>query len=101
VDAARIEPVSTPNSLLAGNLAGNFLKKGPPKTILASKTRAASIAYEQIPCSTEQGIFLHKQGILSCEQGILEFCNFALGRFLHSGILGDREIALSLNAHTR
>jgi hypothetical protein len=28
VDAAWIEPVSTPNSLLAGNLAGNFLKKG-------------------------------------------------------------------------
>jgi hypothetical protein len=58
VDAARIEPVSTPNSLLAGNLAGNFLKKGPHRTILASKTRAGSIAYKQIPCSTEQGIFL-------------------------------------------
>ena len=27
VDAAQIEPVSTSNSLLAGNLAGNFLKK--------------------------------------------------------------------------
>src|SRR5258706_464241 len=45
VDAARIEPVSTPNSLLAGNLAGNFLKKGPPRAILVSKTRAASTAY--------------------------------------------------------
>jgi hypothetical protein len=59
------------NSLLAGNLAGNFLKKGPPRAILASKTRAASTAYNQIPCSTEQGIFLHEQGILSREQGIL------------------------------
>jgi hypothetical protein len=68
---ARIEPVSTSNSLLGGNLAGNFLKKGPPRAILASKTRAASIAYKQIPCSTKQGIFLHEQGILSREQGIL------------------------------
>src|SRR5690242_8424177 len=32
--------------------------------------RAASTAYKQIPCSTEQGIFLHEQGILSREQGI-------------------------------
>ena len=32
--------------------------------ILASKTRAASIAYKQIPCSTEQGIFWLEQGIL-------------------------------------
>ena len=71
VDAAQIEPVSTSNSLLAGNLAGNFLKKGPPRAILASKTRVGSIAYEQIPCSTEQGIFLPEQGILSREQGIL------------------------------
>jgi hypothetical protein len=45
VDAARIEPVSTSNSLLAGNLAGNFLKRGPPTTILASKAQAGSIAY--------------------------------------------------------
>jgi hypothetical protein len=59
------------NSLLAGNLAGNFLKKGPRRAILVSKTRAASSIYNQIPCSTEQGIFLHEQGILSREQGIL------------------------------
>ena len=71
VDAAWIEPVSTSNSLLAGNLAGNFLKKGPPRAILASKTITASIAYERIPCLTEQGIFLREQGILSREQGIL------------------------------
>jgi hypothetical protein len=71
VDAAQIEPVSTSNSLLAGNLAGNFLKKGAPRAILASKTRAGSIAYEQIPCSTEQGILWTEQGILSREQGIL------------------------------
>jgi hypothetical protein len=58
VDAARIEPVSTSNSLLAGNLAGNFLKKGPQRTILVSKTCAASTAYNRIPCSKEQGIFL-------------------------------------------
>jgi hypothetical protein len=54
----------------AGNLAGNFLKKGPPKAILASKTITASIAYERIPCSTEQGFFLPEQGIFSREQGI-------------------------------
>src|SRR6266446_1628093 len=71
VDAARIEPVSTSNSLLAGNLAGNFLKKGLRGAILASKTRAGSIAYERIPCSAEQGIFLLEQGIFSREQGIL------------------------------
>jgi hypothetical protein len=79
VDAARIEPVSTSNSLLAGNLAGNFLKKGPPRAILASKTRAASIAYEQIPCCVEQGIFLHEQGILSRAQGILRWVDPTLG----------------------
>jgi hypothetical protein len=64
VDAARIEPVSTLEFPVAGNLAGNFLKKGPPRAILVSKTRAASTAYNQIPCSTEQGIFLHEQGIV-------------------------------------
>ena len=47
------------------------MEKGPPTTILASKTRVGSITYEQIPCSTEQGIFLPEQGILSREQGIL------------------------------
>jgi hypothetical protein len=47
-----------------------FEKKGLRRAILASKTRGASIAYQQIPCSTEQGIFLHERGILSCEQGI-------------------------------
>jgi hypothetical protein len=48
-----------------------FFEKRAPRTILASKTRAGSIAYKQIPCSTEQGIFLREQGILSREQGIL------------------------------
>src|SRR3982074_2193364 len=75
VDAARIEPVSTSKFPAAGNLAGNFLKKGPPKTILASKTITASIAYKQI---SEQGIFLHEQGILSREQGILVLLQTAL-----------------------
>lgn len=37
---------------------------------LTSKTRAGSIAYERIFCSTEQGIFL-LEGIFSREQGIL------------------------------
>jgi hypothetical protein len=49
---------SPSNSLLAGNLAGNFLKKGPTRAILVSKTRAVSTAYNQIPCATEQGIIL-------------------------------------------
>jgi hypothetical protein len=76
VDAAWIEPVFTPNSLLAGNLAGNFLKTGPSKAIQVLKSRAASITCKQIPCSTEQGIFLREQGILARKQGILEFWNF-------------------------
>jgi hypothetical protein len=71
VDAAWIELVSTSNSLLAGNLAGNFLKKGPPKAILASKTTTASIVYKQIPCSGEQGIFLLEQGIFMHGAGTL------------------------------
>jgi hypothetical protein len=79
VDAARIEPVSTLKFPAAGNLAGNFLKKEPPRAILASKTRAASIAYERIPCCVEQGIFLHEQGILSREQGILRWLDPTLG----------------------
>jgi hypothetical protein len=54
------------------------LKKELPSAILASKTRAASIAYEQIPCCVEQGFFLHEQAILSREQGILRLG--ALGR---------------------
>jgi hypothetical protein len=69
-----------PNSLLAGNLAGNFSKKWPRRAILASKTRAASIPYAQIPCSTEQGIFLYEQGILSREQGIWNLAPGAGGR---------------------
>ena len=48
-----------------------FFEEKAPRAILASKTRAGSIAYEQIPCSTEQGIFLQEQGIVSREQGIL------------------------------
>jgi hypothetical protein len=47
------------------------LKKRPPRAILVSKTRAASTAYNQIPCSKEQGIFSLEQGIFSREQGIL------------------------------
>jgi hypothetical protein len=62
------------NSLLAGNLAGNFLKKGPPKAILASETRTASIAYEQIPCSTQQGIFLQEQGIFIASSEFSDTC---------------------------
>src|SRR5258707_15290744 len=48
-----------------------FFEKRLSRTILVSKTRAASTAYNQIPCSKEQGIFLLEQGILSREQGIL------------------------------
>jgi hypothetical protein len=71
VDTARIEPVSTSKFPAAGNLAGNFLKKGPPRVILTSGTPAASIAYEQIPCSAEQGIFLLEQGIFLHGAGTL------------------------------
>jgi hypothetical protein len=71
VDAARIEPVSTLKFPASREFSREFFEKSPPTTIPASKTRAASTAYNQIPCSTEQGIFLHEQGILSREQGIL------------------------------
>jgi hypothetical protein len=50
------------NSLLAGNLEGNFLKKGPKGTILTSKAWAASNGYGQITCSTEHGIFIDRAG---------------------------------------
>jgi hypothetical protein len=47
-----------------------FFEKRAPKAILVSKTRAASTPYNQIPGSTEQGIFLAEQGILWAKQGI-------------------------------
>jgi hypothetical protein len=65
VDAARIEPVSTLKFPASREFSREFFEKAPPGAILESKTRAASIAYDQIPCSTEQGIFLQEQGILS------------------------------------
>ena len=43
------------------------IRDGPPTAILASKN---AMAYEQIPCSTEQGIFSFEQGILEVKQGI-------------------------------
>ena len=66
-DAVCLQPVSDPNSLLAGNLAGNFLKKRPPRAILVSKISDQSNVYERIPCSKRAGTFLTEQGILSAE----------------------------------
>src|SRR5260221_5184196 len=48
-----------------------FFEKRLPRAILVSKRLVASTAYNRIPCSTEQGIFLPEQGIFSREQGIL------------------------------
>src|SRR5262249_10460359 len=56
-DAVCLQPVSGLNSLLAGNLAGNFLKRRPPRAILASEKIATSNDYNQIPCSKRTGNF--------------------------------------------
>jgi hypothetical protein len=69
-DADGCEPVSTAKFPASRDLAGNFLKKGPRRAILASKPHAASIVYKRIPCLTGQGIFLAEQGILWAKQGI-------------------------------
>ena len=61
-DAVPIGPVSTPNSLLPGNLAGKFFEKAPSGSILRIKIPDASKAYRQILSSHEQGIFYSEQG---------------------------------------
>jgi hypothetical protein len=58
VDAARIEPVSTLKFPASREFSREFSEKRVPGAILVSKMRAASTAYNQIPCSKEQGIFL-------------------------------------------
>jgi hypothetical protein len=63
VDAVRRKPVSTPNSLLAGNLAGNFWKNGLQRANCAYNQEAPSMGCREIPCSMEQGIFCIEQGI--------------------------------------
>ncbi len=52
-DAVCLQPVSDPNSLLAGN----FSKKWPLRAILASEMLAPSDDYDQIPCSKRTGNF--------------------------------------------
>src|SRR5260370_31552382 len=78
---------------IAGNLAGNFFKKWPPRVILASKTRAASIAYKQIPCSREQGFFCTSREFWTAPQGEnREFCACLVSvNFSHTcfGVLPD------------
>jgi hypothetical protein len=57
VDAGRIEPVSTSNSLITGKITGNFENFGPSAAIFASDRPGNSNGYDQIPYATEQGIF--------------------------------------------
>jgi hypothetical protein len=70
VDAARIEPVSTSNSLLTGKRTGNFAERRPPEAIFAPNRPTNSVAYNKIPYATEQGIFRCEQEIFYEEQGI-------------------------------
>jgi hypothetical protein len=57
-DAVRCQPVSGAVGFPASReLAGNFSRITLGRAFLVYKAREESIAYEQIPCSREQGIF--------------------------------------------
>jgi hypothetical protein len=62
VDAGRIEPVSTSNSLLSGKRTGNFAETGLPRGCFAPNRLPNSVAYNEIPYGTEQGIIWCEQG---------------------------------------
>ena len=71
-----MQPVSDPNSLLAG-MQGIFEDFGAHSPIFVSIQRVNPKAYSQIPYAMEQGIFaclagnfLREQGIIDREQGI-------------------------------
>jgi hypothetical protein len=71
VDAGRIEPVSTSNSLLTGKRTGNFAETGLPRRFFAPNRLRNSVAYNKIPYATEQGIIWCEQGIFYKEQGVI------------------------------
>jgi hypothetical protein len=69
-DAVLIGPVSGLKFPANREIYRDFRGFGPNSVILASIQPATSKACSQIPYTSEQGIFLPKQGIPSSEQGI-------------------------------
>jgi hypothetical protein len=51
-----------------------FLENGPKNDFFASNRQTSSMSCYEIPCSTEQGIWLSKQGIWSGKPGISDRC---------------------------
>jgi hypothetical protein len=58
------------NSLLAGNLAGNFPKKAILERFLRTEYEHDQRVSAKFPARKEQGILALEQGILSSEQGL-------------------------------
>jgi hypothetical protein len=52
------------NSLLAGNLAGNFIETSPLEDRIGEKIQFNQQFAGKFPAQKEQGIFLREQGIL-------------------------------------
>jgi hypothetical protein len=71
VDAARIEPVSTPKFPANREINREFCGFWRLAAILTPNRRAGSMVYNQIPYATEQGIFKRVSGKFFKEQGIL------------------------------
>ena len=71
VDAAQIEPVSTSNSLLAGNLAGNFLKKGLRRRFSRLKRGQDQSLMSKFPAQRSREFFYRSRELY---QGSREFC---------------------------
>jgi hypothetical protein len=65
--AVPIEPVSSPNSLLTGEIYREFFKFGPFSAIPDTKRPANSMPWSKIPYALEQGIIYAKQGTLTPE----------------------------------
>jgi hypothetical protein len=65
------EPVSERNSLLTGNLTGNFTKIGPFGETLPVRYAAESVSCRTIPYKMKQGINSRRTGNLSSRAGNL------------------------------
>jgi hypothetical protein len=59
------------NSLLAGNLAGNFLEKSPEERFLRPKRGQHQMVTGKLPAQRSSEFLLTEQGSLSREQGML------------------------------
>jgi hypothetical protein len=70
-DAVAVEPVSTPKFPANREKNREFWRNRPLCEILKADTRENSMAFNEIPCSTKQGIISAEQGILAQEQGVL------------------------------